>query len=288
MQERLLRVRDVLWCLLAAMLTVAMLDAGIIASNNISSIKSAPVSRLVAVQAYVQPITIVKPTRLTERAAPWKPVIYSVHPGDSLSAIARAKYGRAKDWPVIYWKNHKIIRYANIIFPGQLLSLPALPARIPAPPAILSPTSITVASVTHTSSDSDSDASTSSSHPDRLVAPPKLPTQHYSGTNEQIAQQMMPHFGFSVSGQFGCLYDLWMRESGWDPTAYNPGRHTTNPDGSHAFGIPQALPGYKMASAGSDWRTNPATQIRWGLGYIESVYSTPCGAWAHETADGWY
>src|SRR5580698_3493300 len=57
---------------------------------------------------------------------------------------------------------------------------------------------------------------------------------------------------------------------------------------STAFGIPQALPGSKMASAGPDWQTNPTTQIKWGLGYIKSVYGTPCGAWSHEEADGWY
>jgi hypothetical protein len=57
---------------------------------------------------------------------------------------------------------------------------------------------------------------------------------------------------------------------------------------SGAYGIPQALPGGKMASAGGDWRTNPATQIRWGLSYIASTYGTPCGAWAHSQSHGWY
>jgi hypothetical protein len=99
------------------------------------------------------------------------------------------------------------------------------------------------------------------------------------GSAEAIAQQLMPSFGFSVSGQYSCLYDLWMRESGWRYDAYNP---------SGAYGIPQSLPGSKMASAGSDWRTNPATQIKWGLGYISQIYGTPCGAWNHEVADGWY
>ena len=55
-----------------------------------------------------------------------------------------------------------------------------------------------------------------------------------------------------------------------------------------AYGIPQALPGSKMASAGPDWQTSAATQIRWGLGYIESTYGSPCAAWSHEQADGWY
>jgi hypothetical protein len=82
------------------------------------------------------------------------------------------------------------------------------------------------------------------------------------------------------SGQFGCLDALWQRESGWNPQAHN--------SSSGAFGIPQALPGSKMASAGADWRTNPGTQIRWGLGYIASRYGTPCAAWSHSQATGWY
>ena len=57
---------------------------------------------------------------------------------------------------------------------------------------------------------------------------------------------------------------------------------------SGAYGIPQALPGSKMASAGADWQTNPATQIKWGLGYIKAIYGNPCSAWAFEEANGYY
>jgi hypothetical protein len=99
------------------------------------------------------------------------------------------------------------------------------------------------------------------------------------GTAQRIAYDMMSSFGFSPGSQFGCLDDLWQQESGWNYQAENA---------SGAFGIPQALPGSKMASAGADWQTNPATQIKWGLGYIKSIYGTPCGAWAHEEADGYY
>jgi hypothetical protein len=99
-----------------------------------------------------------------------------------------------------------------------------------------------------------------------------------SGSPEQIAEAMLRSFGWS-SGQFSCLYPLWEHESGWSVTA-------ANPDG--AYGIPQALPGAKMASAGPDWQTNAATQIRWGLEYIKSMYGSPCGAWGHEQATGWY
>jgi hypothetical protein len=80
--------------------------------------------------------------------------------------------------------------------------------------------------------------------------------------------------------QFTCLDNLWERESGWSYLADNPR--------SHAYGIPQALPAGKMASAGPDWRTNPKTQITWGLGYIRDRYLTPCGAWARSEMLGWY
>jgi len=99
-----------------------------------------------------------------------------------------------------------------------------------------------------------------------------------SGSPQQIARSMLGSYGWS-SSQFGCLQSLWNAESGWNVYASNP---------SGAYGIPQALPGSKMASAGPDWQSNPATQIRWGLGYIKGLYGSPCGAWAHEEADGWY
>jgi hypothetical protein len=100
-----------------------------------------------------------------------------------------------------------------------------------------------------------------------------------SGSPQQIAEQMLSQFGWS-SGQFSCLQPLWAHESGWNPYAQNPS--------SGAYGIPQALPGSKMASAGGDWQSNPATQIRWGLSYIQGNYGSPCGAWAHEQSAGWY
>ena len=80
--------------------------------------------------------------------------------------------------------------------------------------------------------------------------------------------------------QHSCLVNLWNRESGWRHTADNPT--------SSAYGIPQSLPGSKMASAGADWRTNPETQIKWGLKYIKHRYETPCGAWGAFKQKGWY
>ena len=100
-----------------------------------------------------------------------------------------------------------------------------------------------------------------------------------SRTPTQIARSMLSYYGWS-SAQFPYLYRLWSRESGWNPRAYNPA--------SGAYGIPQAVPGSKMASAGSNWRTNPVTQIRWGLRYIKQRYGSPHAAWNHEVRYGWY
>ena len=93
------------------------------------------------------------------------------------------------------------------------------------------------------------------------------------------AASRLPSYGWG-SDQFRCLDLLWTRESGWRADAYNRS--------SGAYGIPQSLPGSKMASAGADWRTNAATQINWGLGYIDARYGSPCGAWAHSEAVNWY
>ena len=98
-------------------------------------------------------------------------------------------------------------------------------------------------------------------------------------TAQSIAYNVMASFGFSPSTYFGCLLDIWNRESGWVYDAENA---------SGAYGIPQALPGSKMASAGADWQTNPATQIKWGLGYIKAIYGNPCSAWSFEEANGYY
>ncbi|MGC3994011.1 MAG: hypothetical protein QM779_07900 [Propionicimonas sp.] len=96
----------------------------------------------------------------------------------------------------------------------------------------------------------------------------------------EIAREIMKNkYGWGED-QFTCYNAIIMRESKWDTYADNPY--------SSAYGIPQALPGSKMASFGSDWRTNPATQIRWGLDYVDQRYGTPCGAWGFKRAHGWY
>jgi hypothetical protein len=107
---------------------------------------------------------------------------------------------------------------------------------------------------------------------------------------EQQRQQLVSYSPGSVQAlaasiignttQFQCFSQIVTRESGWDYQATNPG--------SGAYGLVQALPGDKMASAGADWRTNPATQIRWGLNYMNSRYGSPCGAWSFWQAHSWY
>jgi resuscitation-promoting factor RpfB len=106
------------------------------------------------------------------------------------------------------------------------------------------------------------------------TAPPPSP-----GTAQSIASSMLSSFGWKPSTYFSCLDDIWSRESGWSVTAENA---------SGAYGIPQALPGDKMATAGPDWQTNATTQIKWGLGYIQGRYGDPCSAWSFWQAHGWY
>lgn len=99
------------------------------------------------------------------------------------------------------------------------------------------------------------------------------------GTAQMIAYQLLVDRGLG-SVEFDCLNALWKKESGWNHFAMNRS--------SGAYGIPQALPAEKMATAGADWATNPETQIRWGLGYIEGRYGTPCQAWDHSVRKNWY
>lgn len=110
--------------------------------------------------------------------------------------------------------------------------------------------------------------------PQAPAAPPPDP-----GTAKAIAWDLLQARGWGES-EYSCLVALWQRESGWNHLAENRS--------SGAYGIPQALPGSKMASAGADWRTNPRTQIVWGLSYIQGRYGTPCGAWNAFLSKGWY
>lgn len=114
--------------------------------------------------------------------------------------------------------------------------------------------------------------------PPEPVAPPQprpAPNAAVVGEAQAYARTLVAN-----DAEWNCLYSLWQRESGWRVEAYNAS--------SGATGIPQALPGSKMASAGADWATNYVTQVNWGMGYINGRYGSPCNAWAHSEAKGWY
>jgi len=108
---------------------------------------------------------------------------------------------------------------------------------------------------------------------------PAIPATTNAGANRALGRELAAQRGWTGE-QWECLNALFTKESNWRHNAQNPS--------SGAYGIPQSLPGSKMASVASDWRTNPATQITWGLNYIKSRYGTPCGAWSHSVARGWY
>ncbi|WP_017614874.1 aggregation-promoting factor C-terminal-like domain-containing protein [Nocardiopsis salina] len=100
------------------------------------------------------------------------------------------------------------------------------------------------------------------------------------GSAQEIALEMVLDEGWDADEFHNCLEPLWDKESNWNHTAEN--------SSSGAYGIPQSLPGDKMASHGDDWETNPATQISWGLSYIKDRYGSPCEAWSHSQANNWY
>lgn len=111
------------------------------------------------------------------------------------------------------------------------------------------------------------------------VAAPKPVAAAITGTPVQIAHTIATQQGLNQQ-QWVCLDQLWQQESKFQTNARNPR--------SGAFGVPQALPASRMASAGADWRTDPATQVKWGLSYIRVRYGTACNAWAHWQRARWY
>jgi hypothetical protein len=113
----------------------------------------------------------------------------------------------------------------------------------------------------------------------KRLPPVEVPADVDRGSNRALGYQLMIEFGYPED-QWAYLDALWQRESGWNHLADNPT--------SSAYGIPQSLPGSKMAVVGSDWRTNPETQINWGLAYIGARYGTPQKAWEHSERVGWY
>jgi len=156
------------------------------------------------------------------------------------------------------------------------MSAAASTLTVDAKPAMANPTSIlAAAAAANTASTTGGTSQTGGGTTVNTPAAPADPTGA-----EAIGKALLPSFGFNQTTQFDCLYNLWMRESGWNVYAENTA--------SGAYGIPQSLPGDKMASIASDWQTNPTTQIKWGLTYITQTYGTPCGAWQNELNYGSY
>ncbi|WP_201761472.1 MULTISPECIES: transglycosylase SLT domain-containing protein [unclassified Nonomuraea] len=111
------------------------------------------------------------------------------------------------------------------------------------------------------------------------TAQPKITPEKPASRNKRIALGHVVQRSWNLK-EFRCLDNLWTKESNWNHRARNRS--------SGAYGIPQALPAGKMRGAGSDWRSNPETQIRWGLAYIKGRYGRPCGAWGHFRSHNWY
>ncbi|GEM_PF-1430693 len=177
---------------------------------------------------------------------------YTVKGGDTLSQIAVDHHLRS--WHPLAVANTDTIKNPDLIFIGQKLRVPTNGQVAKAPTAQTQPKRSSVAHI--------------------VVRQPIA----VNGSPQVIARQLLVGRGWS--SQWSCLNSLINRESGWNV-------HATN-SGSGAYGIPQSLPGGKMASAGSNWRDSARTQLEWMMGYIHARYGSPCGAWGHSQATGWY
>lgn len=178
---------------------------------------------------------------------------YIVKSGDTLTGIAKAQGQKYTD---LLGRNKQFWANPDLIHPGAKVKLTGEVREIPAPKK---PTAKPATSA------------------------PQKPQQSTAASSERASASGSPKaYARSVlnATQFDCVEKLWTRESGWNVYATNPS--------SGAYGIPQALPAGKMASAGSDWRTNGITQVKWGLKYLNERYGAPCGGWNHFLANNWY
>jgi hypothetical protein len=207
---------------------------------------------------FLLPVTAMAVAVITGTTVAGYLIVRTDQGGNVGAAFAAAALPRSRAMEVLMAQRQQMILMATASHTMHLVSAPKLASRVSASTA---------------SSTGGSTGGTTGGGGGVAAAPPN------PGSAQRIAYNMMPSFGFSRSTQWTCLDDLWQQESGWNYLAENA---------SGAYGIPQALPGSKMASAGPNWQTDPTTQITWGLGYIKSIYGTPCGAWAHEEADGYY
>lgn len=179
----------------------------------------------------------------------------------------------------------------SVSLPPSSAPLPTRTAFVSPPPTSATPTpapahspkraAITRAVPTHRPVPTHRATATHRPVPKKTTRPPASRSRSYTrpplphtGSARAYAQQALS------SAQYGCLDRVITRESGWNPYARNPS--------SGAYGLGQALPGSKMASKGSDWRTNAVTQIRWAISYMNGRYGSPCGAWAFWQSHRWY
>jgi hypothetical protein len=229
-----------------------------------------------AASAALSEINVTTPiVRKTPGYSPWKAlseyrrttevVWITVENGNSLSQIAETYYGTG-NWNPIFQDNRSVITNPNIIYPGMRLAIPQ-PRQ---------------ANSTGTSAVKNPPRSSSAyiSTGDDYNSPVAHPVQNSPPVNSGSSWQSIVVSFLGNTSQAACLDWIIMRESGGNVYATN--------STSGAYGIPQALPGYKMASAGSDWRTSAYTQIKWMIGYVNSSYGSACNAQVFHEIHGWY
>jgi len=252
--------RNRIVALAAAALTTLIAGVAVALPSHTATAAPRPSKPVAVAESFsVQMFKLDKYARPIPEPAP-APATYTVQSGDTLSKISRTLWNDASAWPALWYANKSIVPNPAAIKPGQVLTEPAdhsVPSWMLQQALAAIPQSAPAPVVT-----------TSASTP----APAPAPT----GSLQSYALSLLG----GNSTQFSCLNSVIMIESSWNPYAANA---------SGAYGIPQALPGSKMAAAGSDWATNGDTQLRWMIQmYIPGTYGTPCGAWAHEQAFGWY
>lgn len=205
--------------------------------------------------AQVTTTTSSRPQQEKPKQSP--PTSYTVRSGDTLSAIADKQDQRYSD---LLGRNRQFWANPDLIHPGNKVRLTG---KVHTPPAPRS-------------------ASAAESQPLQKSYPTKKRSAPSRSSSPAPATGSPKAYAQSVLGpaQYSCLNSLFNRESGWNVYATNPS--------SGAYGIPQALPGHKMASAGSDWRTNGVTQVKWGISYANNRYGSACGAWNHFLRNNWY
>lgn len=243
---------------------------------TVADVTSAPAAAAPAAVAAV-------PTSATTSTAP---ATYTVVSGDWLSSIAE-KENVSGGWQELYNLNQATLTQGpNLIFPGEQLVLSGTASSSDSSNQSSAATTTTTSSSddsssaqsSDSSSDSGSSASTDASSSDSTATTTSSSSSTAASTSNEdpqaIAAQIVP------ADQLASFDEIISHESGWDVTATNPS--------SGAYGLPQALPGDKMASAGADWQTDATTQLEWALNYMNTTYGSPNQAWTFWQANGWY